>query len=75
MFGSRELAITISGTGFHTDTVIKFAGSTYSPSVNQAGTQLKVTIPTRNLSIGPYAITISNGPGMETTLKRAVEIY
>ena len=75
MFGTRELAITISGTGFHTETVIKFAGVTYSPSVNQAGTELRVTFPTRNLGIGPYAITVSNGPGMETTLKKALEIY
>jgi cysteine-rich repeat protein len=75
MFGTRELALTISGTGFHTDTVIKFAGVTYSPSVNQTGTRLEVTIPTRSLSIGPYAITVSNGPGMDTMLKRALEIY
>jgi cysteine-rich repeat protein len=75
VYGAREMAITVIGTGFHTDSVIIFNGTKYSPSVNSAGTQLKVTIPTRSLSIGPYAITVSNGPGMETTLKRALEIY
>lgn len=74
-WGTRELAITVTGTGFHDDSVIIFEGTTYTPRVNQAGTELKATIPTRNLSIGPYVITISNGPGMETTKKRALEIY
>jgi cysteine-rich repeat protein len=75
VFGKPELAITVSGTGFHTDTVIIFEGKTYTPRVNQAGTQLKVTIPTGDLSIGPYLIKVSNGPGMEAALKRALEIY
>ncbi|NOR20069.1 MAG: hypothetical protein GQ538_08295 [Xanthomonadales bacterium] len=75
VYGARELAITVSGSGFHADSVIIFNGSKYSPSVNQTGTQLKVTIPTRTLNIGAYAITVSNGPGMETTRKRALEIY
>jgi len=74
-WGTRELEITVMGTGFHDDSVIIFAGTTYTPRVNQAGTELKATIPTRNLSIGPYVITISNGPGMETTKRRALEIY
>lgn len=74
-FGSAELAITISGSGFHAGSVIIFQGTTYTPSVNHAGTQLKVTIPTGNLSIGPYRITVSNGPGLETTKRRALEIY
>ena len=74
-YGSAELAITISGSGFHAGSVIIFQGTTYTPSVNQAGTQLKVTIPTGNLSIGPYRITVSNGPGLETNKRRALEIY
>jgi len=74
-YGSAELAITISGSGFHAGTVIIFQGTTYTPSVNQAGTQLKVTIPTGDLSIGPYRITVSNGPGLETNKRRALEIY
>jgi hypothetical protein len=75
VFGAPELAITVNGTGFHADSVIIFEGTTYTPRVNQAGTQLKVTIPTGDLSFGPYRITVSNGPGMETTKKRALEIY
>jgi cysteine-rich repeat protein len=74
-FGTRELTIKVNGSGFHTSSVIIFNGETYSTSVNQAGTQLSATFPTRSLSIGPYAITVSNGPGMEATLKRALEIY
>ena len=73
--GTRELTIKVNGTGFHISSVIIFNGERYSTSVNQAGTQLSATIPTRSLSIGPYAITVSNGPGMEGTLKRALEIY
>ena len=75
VFGTPELAITVSGTGFHADSVIIFEGTIYTPWVNQAGTQLKITIPTGNLSVGPYLITVSNGPGMETTVRRALEIY
>ena len=75
VFGAPELAITVNGTGFHADSVIIFEGTSYTPQVNQAGTQLKVTIPIGDLSIGPYRITVSNGPGMETTVKRALEIY
>ena len=75
VFGKRELAIRVSGTGFHEDSVILFNGKTYTPAVNQAGTQLEVTIPTRDLSIGAYIITVSNGPGMEATVKRGLEVY
>jgi len=74
-FGSRELTIKVSGSGFHTGSTILFNGTRYSPSVNQSGTQITVTIPTRELPIGRYAITVSNGTGMETTLKKALEIY
>jgi hypothetical protein len=54
---------------------VKFQDSAYSPSVNPSGTELRVTIATRNLPIGRYAITVSNGPGLETTLRRALEVY
>ena len=74
-FGTRELTIKVSGTGFHADSTIIFNGTRYSPSVNQVGTQITVTIPTRELNIGRYAITVSNGTGMETTLKKALEVY
>jgi len=74
-FGSRELTIKISGSGFHAGSTILFNGTRYSPSVNQSGTQITVTLPTRELPIGRYAITVSNGTGMETTLKKALEIY
>ena len=75
VYGTAEVTLTVSGVGFSTESVILFAESRYSPSVNQAGTRLDVMIPTRNLSIGSYAITVSNGPGMETTRKKALEIF
>jgi cysteine-rich repeat protein len=75
VFGTRAVAITISGSGFHAESVVIFEGSTYEPLVNPAGTHLGVTIPTANLSIGPYTITVSNGSGLENTLRRALVVY
>lgn len=75
VFGTSEVTITVSGTGFHSESVIIFDGSKYPAAVNQAGTQLEATIVTGNLGIGPYALTVSNGSGMKTTLKKAVEIF
>jgi hypothetical protein len=43
--------------------------------VNEDGTRLVVTLPVRTLPIGPYPITVSNGPGRETTLRKALEIF
>ena len=75
MYGTGELAVTISGTGFAADSVVVFAGKTYQPSVNQAGTRLDVTLATRKLSMGTYAITVSNGSGPEQTLKKALTVF
>jgi cysteine-rich repeat protein len=75
VFGTRAVAVTIIGSGFHAESVVIFEGSTYEPSVNPAGTRLSVTIPTANLSIGPYAITVSNGSGLENSLRRALVVY
>jgi len=75
VFGKSEVTFTVSGAGFSAESVIIFAGSRYSPSVNQAGTRLEVTIATRNLSIGRYPITVSNGSGMESTWKKRLEIF
>ena len=75
LYGSSRVTLTVSGTGFNAETIVKFAGSSYSPSVNQAGTRLEVTVPIRDLAMGNYALTVSNGPGMEATRKRALVIY
>ena len=75
VWGTSEVAITVIGTGFHEESVIIFEGSTYKPVVNQAGTRLDITIETANLIIGPYAIKVSNGSGLENTLKRALVVY
>jgi cysteine-rich repeat protein len=75
VFGTSEIAITVIGTGFHAESVIIFEGSTYKPVVNQAGTRLDTTIPTAKLSIGSYAIKVSNGSGLENTLRRALAVY
>lgn len=75
VWGTSEVAITVIGTGFHSESVIIFEGSTYKPVVNQAGTQLDTTIATAHLSIGSYAIKVSNGSGLENSLKRALVVY
>jgi len=75
VYGTRETAVTISGSGFNTDSVIVFAGSRYTPKVNANGTLLEATLVTSKLTIGRYALTVSNGPGQENTLKKALVVY
>lgn len=75
VFGARETTITITGSGFNADSVVKFQGTSYTPSVNPAGNELLVTIATRDLPMGFYAISVSNGPDLETTRRRALEVY
>ena len=75
VFGKSEAVITVSGTGFHSESVIIFEGSTYEPSVNRDGTRLEATIPTEDLSIGTYALTVSNGSGKDITFKKALVVY
>ena len=74
-YGTREVAITISGTGFGADSIVLFQGRTYVPSVSESGTRLDATIVTRDLPMGNYAITVSNGTDKNTTLKKALVIY
>jgi len=75
VFGAREATITIIGSGFNSNSVVMFQGATYTPSVNAAGTELRVTLATRSLAIGKYAIKVSNGPGLETTKRGALEVF
>jgi hypothetical protein len=75
VFGARETTIRIIGSGFTADSVVKFQGAAYTPSVNTAGTELRVTIETRDLPMGRYPITIVNGDGVETTKRRALEVF
>jgi hypothetical protein len=75
LYGTRELALTVLGTGFNADSVVIFAGTTYTPSVNQDGTRLEVMLATRNLTMGRYAVTVSNGPEQKSTLKKALVVY
>ncbi len=63
LYGSREVTITVHGSGFGPDSVIVFQGNSYSASVNPEGTQLVVTLPARDLAMGRYAVTVSNGGG------------
>jgi hypothetical protein len=75
VFGARETTIRITGSGFTTGTTVKFQGVAYTPTVNPAGTELRVTIGTRDLPMGRYPITIINGDGVETTKRRALEVF
>lgn len=75
LYGTRELTITVLGSGFSAESVIEFAGTTYTPSVNAEGTRLEATVVTRDLTMGRYAITVSSGSGLKTTLKKALVVY
>jgi cysteine-rich repeat protein len=75
VFGAREVTVAISGSGFNQQTAVLFKGKRYAPSVNPAGTELRVTLPTRELPMGYHAITVSNGPGSDTTVKRGLEVF
>lgn len=74
-YGTRELTITVRGSGFTSTSVIVFQGTRYPASVNQEGTQLVATVRTRELGMGSYALTVSNGAGVEHTLRKALEVY
>ena len=75
LYGTRELRLTILGAGFNADSVVEFAGNTYTPTVNQEGTRLEVTLATRKLTIGRYAVTVANGPELKSTLGKALVVY
>ena len=75
VWGTAEVAITIIGTGFNPESIIVFEEKKYAPSVNQAGTRLSATIATRNLSLGSYAVNVSNGAGNDDTLKKALVFF
>jgi len=74
-YGTREVSLAISGTGFTEDSVVVFQGERYVPSVDQTGTRLDVTIATRHLAMGAYPLTVSNGPETKATLKKALVVY
>lgn len=75
LYGTREFALVVIGTGFTADSVIEFAGARYTPSVDPDGTRLEVTLAAGNLAMGRYAVTVSNGAGQKATLKRALVVY
>jgi hypothetical protein len=75
VFGKHELAITVIGTGFNSDSVIIFAGKSYPTSVNASGTRLEATVTIGKLSFGAHPIKVSNGQGKEVVLKKALEIF
>jgi cysteine-rich repeat protein len=75
VFGKREVTVTITGTGFISNTTVLFNGTTYTPSVNQAGTELQIKLATRELPIGRYSLSVSNGPGMEMKWKKGLAVY
>lgn len=75
LFGTREATLTVVGSGFGPDSRILFEGSTYEPSVDPSGTRLTVTLPTRRLTIGNYAITVTDSAGGKSTLRKALVVY
>jgi len=75
VFGTREVTIRISGAGFDSGTVVLFDGASYQPTVNPAGTELELTLPTRRLAIGRYAIKVSNGPDKLVKWEKALVVF
>jgi cysteine-rich repeat protein len=75
VYGTRELDITILGEGFHAGAVIEFAGTAYTPVVNPKGNRAEVTLTTRKLTLGAYALTISNPSGEKAILNKALVVY
>jgi cysteine-rich repeat protein len=75
VFGKAEVTVTITGSGFEDGSVVRFEGSSYTPAVSPDGTELEVTLRTRDLSIGRYPVTVTNPDGGQATLKKAVVIY
>ena len=75
LYGAREVTLTISGSRFHSGTVVLFDGSTYQPSVNAAGTSLEVTLPTSGLAMGRYPIKVTNGPDEVVKWRKALVVF
>lgn len=75
VYGGREVRVVIIGSGFGSATRVKFQGETYEPSVNSAGTELTVSLRTSGLPIGRYPLTVTNGPGLETTVRKGLDIF
>lgn len=75
VYGKREVAVVISGSGFTADSTVVFNGQRHAATVNDEGTELRVTLNTAGLAIGQYPIRVINGPGAEAVLKRGVVVY
>lgn len=75
VFGASDVTVNIMGTGFDETSVILFDGKTYKPAVNSAGTQLTFKPVTARLSIGAYAITVTNDSGLKVTRKRGLVVF
>jgi hypothetical protein len=75
VFGKREVTITVTGTGFTAGSMVRFEGVEYRPSVSDDGTRLMVTLPTRDLSIGNYPITVTNGSGDQVRAKQKLAVF
>jgi hypothetical protein len=75
VYGTREAMIRISGSGFNPGTVVLFDGATHQTSVNAAGTELEVILPTRRLAIGRYPIKVSNGADAVVKWQKPLVVY
>jgi cysteine-rich repeat protein len=75
LYGTQQVTVTVTGSGFAPDSRVLFDGSTYEPSVEPSGTRLTVTLPTRQLTIGKYAITVTDGSDRKSTYRKALVVY
>lgn len=75
VFGSSEVIVTVMGSGFNESSVIIFEGKNYDATVNSEGTRLTFKPVISGLSIGSYALTVSNGSGLKVTRKRSLVVF
>lgn len=75
VYGKRELAVVITGSGFTANSTVVFNGRNHAATVNSDGTELSVTLNTAGLALGQYPISIVNGPGQAARLRRGVVVY
>jgi hypothetical protein len=75
VYGKREVSITLTGSGFTAASMVRFNGTDYRPEISGDGTRLTVTLPTRDLSIGKYPITVTNGSGDQVEAGKKLAVF
>ena len=75
VYGKRELAVIITGSGFTPGSTVLYNGRRHAADVNPAGTEIRVTLDTSGLAMGKYAVKVANAAGQEVPIKRKLVVY